>query len=293
MNILLTGGSGFVGRRFLDIASSDWHITTLGRTKLECSNSVICDLSDKISVSEVANVLKDSSFDAIVHLAAFVPKTAEEDTIENAVAGNITATVNLLEFFGDRAPKIIFGSTAEVYDQSMISGEITEANAVKPYSYYGATKLSSEFIMQSFAAKNNKELSILRFSVMYGGFDSIARAIPNFIRAALNSETITICGAEVLRDYVHIDDVAKSIMCAITSQGSGVLNIGTGRGVSIYDAAKEIVNSTDSCSKIDIRSAAGGVDIVLNIEKAKKSIGYEPSVLFPAKLKKMIDEYRK
>ena len=211
MNILLTGGSGFVGRRFLDIASSDWHITTLGRTKLECSNSVICDLSDKISVSEVANVLKDSSFDAIVHLAAFVPKTAEEDTIENAVAGNITATVNLLEFFGDRAPKIIFGSTAEVYDQSMISGEITEANAVKPYSYYGATKLSSEFIMQSFAAKNNKELSILRFSVMYGGFDSIARAIPNFIRAALNSETITICGAEVLRDYVHIDDVAKKM----------------------------------------------------------------------------------
>lgn len=293
MNILLTGGSGFVGRRFLDIASSDWRITTLGRTKLECSNSVICDLSDKISVREAANVLKDSLFDAIVHLAAFVPKTAEEDTIENAVAGNITATVNLLEFFGSRAPKIIFGSTAEVYDQSMISGEITEVNAVKPYSYYGATKLSNEFIMQSFAAKNNKELSILRFSVMYGGFDPIARAIPNFIRAALKNETITIRGAKILRDYVHVDDVAKSIVCAVTSQGSGILNIGTGRGVSIYDAAKEIVNNTDSRSKIDIQSAAGGADIVLNIEKAEKSIGYEPSILFPAKLKKMIDEYRK
>ena len=199
----------------------------------------------------------------------------------------------MLEFFGSRAPKIIFGSTAEVYDQSMISGEITEVNAVKPYSYYGATKLSSEFIMQSFAAKNNKELSILRFSVMYGGFDPIARAIPNFIRAALKNETITIRGAKILRDYVHVDDVAKSIVCAVTSQGSGILNIGTGRGVSIYDAAKEIVNNTDSRSKIDIQSAAGGADIVLNIEKAEKSIGYEPSILFPAKLKKMIDEYRK
>ena len=68
---------------------------------------------------------------------------------------------------------------------------------------------------------------------MYGGYDPIARAIPNFIRAAKAGEDLTIRGAKVLRDYVHIDDVVRSIICAVNANGAGVVNIGTGRGISI------------------------------------------------------------
>ena len=236
--------------------------------------------------------MSDEIFDATVHLAAFVPRTATDDTLDKARLGNIDATINLLTHFGEKSEKIIIGSTAEVYDQSKIHGPITEDNVVAGGSYYGSTKLASELITQSYAKKLNKELTILRFSVMYGGYDPIARAIPNFIRAAKAGEDLTIRGANVLRDYVHIDDVARSIICAVNANGAGVVNIGTGRGISIRETAQAIVDSTQSTSRIVVLSEDGGSDIVIDISRAEKLLNYHPEVFFPDKLKEMEELYK-
>ena len=253
--------------------------------------SIQCDLSDQESVESAAKKVSDETFDAVVHLAAFVPKTADDDTLENARLGNIDATINLLTYFGEKSEKIIIGSTAEVYDQSKIHGPITEDNVVAGGSYYGSTKMASELIAQSYAKKMNKELTVLRFSVMYGGYDPIARAIPNFIRAAKTGEDLTIRGAKVLRDYIHIDDVARSIICAVNADGAGVVNIGTGRGVSIRETAQAIVDSTQSTSRIAVLSEDGGSDIVIDISRAEKLLNYHPEVFFPDKLKEMEELY--
>ena len=293
MKILVTGSSGFVGRRFLEIAPTDWEIVCLGRSQPgdRTERWIQCDLSDQESVESAAKKVSDETFDAVVHLAAFVPKTVADDTLENARLGNIDATINLLTYFCEKSEKIIIGSTAEVYDQSKIHGPITEDNVVAGGSYYGSTKLASELIAQSYAKKLNKELTILRFSVMYGGYDPIARAIPNFIRAAKAGEDLTIRGAKVLRDYVHIDDVARSIICAVNASGVGIVNIGTGRGVSIGETAQSIVDNIKSTSRIAILSEEGGCDIIVDISRAEKLLNYHPEVFFPDKLKGMEELY--
>lgn len=293
MKILVTGASGFVGRRFLKMAPTDWEIVCLGRSQPGnlTGRWIQCDLSDQESVESVAKQVSDEIFDAIVHLAAFVPKTAADDTLDKAKLGNIDSTINLLTYFGEKSGKIIIGSTAEVYDQSKIHGPITEDNVVAGGSYYGSTKMASELIAQSYAKKMNKELTVLRFSVMYGGYDPITRAIPNFIRAAKTGEDLTIRGAKVLRDYVHIDDVARSIICAVNASGVGVVNIGTGKGVSIGETAQSIVDNIKSTSRIAILSEEGGCDIVIDISRAEKLLDYHPLVFFPDKLKGMIELY--
>ena len=294
MKLLVTGSSGFVGRRFLEMAPSDWKIICLGRSQLDSLTGrwIQCDLSDQKSIESANKQVGSETFDAIVHLAAFVPKTAADDTLDNAKLGNIDATINLLTYFGEKSEKIIIGSTAEVYDQSKIHGPITEDNVVAGGSYYGSTKLASELIAQSYAKKLNKELTILRFSVMYGGYDPIARAIPNFIRAAKVGEDLTIRGANVLRDYVHIDDVARSIICAVSANGAGVVNIGAGRGISIRETAQAIVDSTQSTSRITVLSEDGGSDVVIDISRAEKLLDYHPEVFFPDKLKEMEKLYK-
>lgn len=294
MKILVTGSSGFVGRRFLEMAPIDWEIICLGRSQPDSLTGrwIRCDLSDQKSIESAAKQVSDEIFDAIVHLAAFVPRTAADDTLDKASLGNIDATINLLTYFGEKSEKIIIGSTAEVYDQSKIHGPITEDNVVAGGSYYGSTKLASELITQSYAKKLNKELTILRFSVMYGGYDPIARAIPNFIRAAKAGEDLTIRGANVLRDYVHTDDVARSIICAVNANGAGVVNIGTGRGISIRETAQAIVDSTQSTSRITVLSEDGGSDIVIDISRAEKLLNYHPEVFFPDKLKEMEELYK-
>ena len=294
MKLLVTGSSGFVGRRFLEMAPTDWEIICLGRSQPDSFTGrwIRCDLSDQKSIKSAAKQVSDETFDAIIHLAAFVPKTAADDTLDKARLGNIDATINLLTYFGEKSEKIIIGSTAEVYDQSKIHGPITEDNVVAGGSYYGSTKLASELITQSYAKKLNKELTILRFSVMYGGYDPIARAIPNFIRAAKAGEDLTIRGAKVLRDYVHIDDVVRSIICAVNANGAGVVNIGTGRGISIRETAQAIVDSTQSISCITVLSEDGGSDIVIDISRAEKLLNYHPEVFFPDKLKEMEELYK-
>ena len=294
MKLLVTGSSGFVGRRFLEMAPTNWEIICLGRSQPDnlTRRWIQCDLSDQKSVELAVKQLDDESFDSIVHLAAFVPKTAADDTLDNARLGNIDATINLLAYFGEKSEKIIIGSTAEVYDQSKIHGPITEDNVVAGGSYYGSTKLASELITQSYAKKLNKELTILRFSVMYGGYDPIARAIPNFIRAAKAGEDLTIRGANVLRDYIHTDDVARSIICAVSANGAGVVNIGTGRGISIRETAQAIVDSTQSTSRITVLSEDGGSDVVIDISRAEKLLNYHPEVFFPDKLKEMEKLYK-
>ena len=294
MKLLVTGSSGFVGRRFLEMAPTDWEIICLGRSQPDSFTGrwIRCDLSDQKSVESAAKQVSDETFDSIVHLAAFVPRTAADDTLDKARLGNIDATINLLTYFGEKSEKIIIGSTAEVYDQSKIHGPITEDNVVAGGSYYGSTKLASELITQSYAKKLNKELTILRFSVMYGGYDPIARAIPNFIRAAKAGEDLTIRGANVLRDYVHIDDVVRSIICAVNANGAGVVNIGTGRGISIRETAQAIVDSTQSISCITVLSEDGGSDIVIDISRAEKLLNYHPEVFFPDKLKEMEELYK-
>jgi len=294
VKLLVTGSSGFVGRRFLEMAPTDWEIICLGRSQPDSFTGrwIRCDLSDQKSVESAVQQVSDEIFDAIVHLAAFVPRTAADDTLDKARLGNIDATINLLTYFGEKSEKIIIGSTAEVYDQSKIHGPITEDNVVAGGSYYGSTKLASELITQSYAKKLNKELTILRFSVMYGGYDPIARAIPNFIRAAKAGEDLTIRGANVLRDYVHTDDVARSIICAVNANGAGVVNIGTGRGISIRETAQSIVDSTQSTSRITVLSEDGGSDIVIDISRAEKLLNYHPEVFFPDKLKEMEELYK-
>jgi nucleoside-diphosphate-sugar epimerase len=248
MKILLTGASGFVGRAFLRSLSPDNTAVCLGRQRLENTPSIFFIETDIVESSSVVAASKqiEGEFDALVHLAAYVPKTAAQDNLEDACDVNIKGLTNVLDVFEGRLGKILLGSTAEVYDQKRLSGPINEDSPLNPASYYAATKLASEFIARSFGAKNNLHTLVLRFSVMYGPNDPISRALPNFIKSALTNADIHIKGGEILRDYVHIDDVVTSLHQALRANQSGVVNIGTGKGISIADAARIIAEAARS-----------------------------------------------
>ncbi len=293
MRILLTGATGFVGNAFLASLSEDVEVIYLGRSRSSLGKGKFyeTDITDQSNVTDVAKNIK-GKFDAIVHMAAHVPKASQEDQLQQANAVNIEGLINVLESFDGRFNKIILGSSAEVYDQARINAKINEDSPVSPNSYYGATKLASEFVARTYAKKKNITATILRFSVMYGPSDPIARALPNFIKTALKNRDIVISGGSTLRDYVHIDDVAQSIQRALDVNTNGVFNIGTGKGVSIYDAAKSIVEAAGSSSKVVQVEGPQSADIVIDASLAELELGFRAKNYFPQKLEEMIDSYR-
>lgn len=294
MRLLLTGATGFTGRALLKLLPEDTQITILGRSKPKELKAtwefVEVDLASRRSVEAASDLIK-GDFDALVHLAAHVPKAGAEDTLIDAVTANICATAHLLDAFGARVRRHVLGSTVEVYDQSKISGDIDEDTPVGPMSYYASTKLGSEYIAISFAKKNLLPTIVLRFSVMYGPNDPIARAIPNFIKQAVANEDVVITGGNTLRDYIHVDDVAVSVIKAINSSETGILSIGTGHGVTIEEAAKAIVESAQSSSRI-VSDRKKSVDIVINPQDAERRIGFVAKKQFPDSLDEMIESFR-
>ena len=85
--------------------------------------------------------------------------------------------------------------------------------------------------------------------------------------------------------------MAHSIICAVNASGVGVVNIGTGRGVSIRETAQAIIDSMQSTSHIAVLSEEGGCDIIVDISRAEKLLDYHPEVFFPDKIKEMEELY--
>jgi nucleoside-diphosphate-sugar epimerase len=294
MRILLTGATGFAGKAFLDLASSHYDIVCLGRTRPELQlpniTFVETDIQDRASVNSAADAI-EGEFDALVHLAAYVPKEGDADRLQDAAGVNVHGTVNLLEAFNGRFKKHVLGSTVEVYDQTQIDSLITSKTPVGPVSYYASTKLASEFIALSFSKKNSIPTLILRFSVMYGPDDPIARAIPNFIKSALKNDPIAIRGSQLQRDYIHVTDVADSIVKAIDSSAEGVIAIGTGESITIEQTARSIVEQSNSKSTISAEEGPGA-HIVIDPTEAEEKIGFKATKHFPDALDQVIASYR-
>lgn len=291
--VLLTGGTGFAGSRFVQLYGDSYEFILLGRKETtgtaDAGAFFKVDLTDIDQLQDVAARVGD--VDAVVHLAAHVPNHAGQDNLRDAVDANVVATANLLEVFGSENRRFVLGSTVEVYDQTQIYGQISSGSKTGPRSFYAATKLASEEITAAYALQSGMPLVILRFTVMYGPNDPISRALPNFVKAAIRGETITVGGYRNLRDWIHVDDVALSLRCALESSYRGTVNIGTGHGVSIQQAAEAIIEQSGSSSSIEI-GGASGVDIVLNAAEALDSIGFQADWIFPDGLEQMIASFR-
>lgn len=295
MRVLLTGATGFVGNAFLQSISDEDEVVYLGRAKSSLGTSkqityLKVDLTSLEMVNEAARSI-EGEFDVLVHLAAYVPRDGLSDSLHDGYTVNVHGTINLLEAFRGRFKRLVIGSTAEVYDQSKIRGKIKEDAPLGAGSYYGSTKLSSELIAQTFGKKNNIPTIVLRFSVMYGSNDPISRALPNFIKSALRNKSIEIKGGQALRDYVYIDDVVKSLHHAMSSNASGVVNIGTGIGVSIENAAKYIIQAAGSHSGLIVNPGDSGVDIVMDTTEAERLIQFKAGIIFPDNIDVMIESY--
>lgn len=294
MRILLTGATGFAGRAFLEAVRGRAAVTALGRSAPQQTGDGVAfvpvDLTDAAEVTRAATFV-DGRFDVLVHLAAYVPRTGAQDDLRAASAVNIDGTLNLLDAFGDRVDRHVMGSTVEVYDRSLISAPIDRRAHVGPVSAYAATKLASEHLAMSFSAKHGLPTTVLRFSVMYGPDDPLSRAIPNFVRAAVRGSPIEVGGSRALRDYVHVRDVAESVILAAGSTAVGVVDIGTGTGVSIEDAARAIVAAAGSTSVV-LPDGVPGTDIIVDAAEAEDAIGFAARMRFPDGLAEIIEAER-
>lgn len=288
MNILVTGGNGFIGSHLAEsLIKRGWQTSTLDIIYTRNTEEFDCkkikgDIRDYTVVSEAV-----WDKDVIVHLAAVSRVEWGQKNPRKCIEVNALGTLTLLEAVRKNNPNavVIFGSSREVYGEPN-SLPVVEDSPKAPISVYGASKLASENLISSYHRVHGLNYVILRFSNVYGSpLDLPERVIPKLMRLALEDNPLTVYGRQQVLDFTFIDDVVEGVVNAairVMNVDESVINndfnFASGRGTSVLELAKLIKKICNSNSKILIKDRRK-FDVsrfVGDCRKAKRYLGYKP-----------------
>jgi UDP-glucose 4-epimerase len=325
MNILVTGGAGFIGSH-----------TVVELVKAGFSPIIIDDLSnsDKSALVGIKNILgfevpfyqtdcnngyevdkivKKHNIDGVIHFAAF--KAVGESVAEplKYYRNNILSMITLLEVMQkNNVNSIVFSSSCTVYGQADIVPVTEDTPRKKAESPYGNSKTIGEDILED-TAKVSKNLKViaLRYFNPIGAHTSaeigeLPNGIPNnlvpFITqtAIGKREKLTVFGNDYdtidgsnVRDFIHVVDLAKAHVAALNLLSTqkdhfyDVFNIGTGIGNSVLEVIQtfEKVNNLKLNYEIGPRRSGDVVKIFGEVKKAEKILGWKAEISLEQSLK--------
>jgi len=198
-----------------------------------------------------------------------------------------------------RIDRFIHISTSEVYGTA--SKEVMDENhALNPCSPYAAAKAGADRLVYSYWYTYDIPAVIVRPFNNYGPYQHLEKAVPRFITSCLLDEPLTVHGGgKAKRDWLFVEEACLAldkIMHTDLNKIKGeVLNIGTGKSISVGEVAKTIVKLMDKDESLIsyIEDRPGQVDKhISSIEKAKKLLGWESKVSLEEGLQKTIDWYK-
>ena len=267
MNVLLTGGAGYIGSHTTLALLDKGHKVTVvdslvsGTSKLipKNANFLHSDIADEIKISQL---LKENKYDVIIHFAAFT-KVGEsvkfpEKYLENNFIKSKTFLDTCLKF---GLNKIIFSSTGSVYG-NINKKNILETDETKPINPYSDSKLKFEKYLKSLCEKKRLGSIILRYFNVAGADKNLRSGLltnpDNLIKAIcevatkkrkkliVNGNDYKTKDGTTIRDFIHVSDIAEMHLLAAkslyenSSFTAEIYNCGYGLGHSIKDVIQEM-----------------------------------------------------
>lgn len=240
--VLVTGGSGFIGRHVVaELASSGAQVRVVD-LKPHPNPSVDVVRGD-IGDRAVLERSLAGGFDYVVHLAAVTSVLRSLEHPELTYRTNVEGTALLLEAARSaRVQALAFASTNAVTGP-VKAPAITEAATLEPLTPYGATKAAAEMLMSAYSASYGLRCASLRLTNVYGpGMQAKDSIVARLMRAIRLGHTFEIYGdGRQVRDYVHAFDVAAAFKLALGDERwQGPLVIGTGTSLSVLEVVEQV-----------------------------------------------------
>jgi UDP-glucose 4-epimerase len=263
---LVLGGSGFIGRHLVRKLIERGIETTVGDlVPNPDAPFVMVDYTDESSFQPALE-----GVDAVVHLAWTTTPQSGTDNPTNDVRTNILGSLNLFRAcvaLGVR--RVIFCSSGGAIYGMPQQQPIVESHPLEPLSSYGITKLAVEKYLLLFAKLYGLEYMIMRPGNAFGEGQVAGRGqgvIAACMAAIRSDQRFTVWGdGSIVRDYVHVSDIAQAISLATTARVSNlILNVGSGQGLSLNDLLGLIGEVSRRQVKVDY-TAQRAIDAPINI----------------------------
>ena len=309
MNILITGGAGFIGSNFIHYLHnkySDYQIINLDKLTYAADLNNLKDIKDNYTFIEgdildydlVTKVVQENKIDLIVHFAA-------ESHVDRSIEGpdifletNILGTANLLKVALENK-KIRFHhiSTDEVFGSLGKEGLFNENTSYDPRSPYSASKASSDHLVRAYYHTYHLPITISNCSNNYGPYQFKEKLIPLFITNLLEKKKIPLYGdGKNIRDWIYVEDHCRGIDLIIKKGKIGeTYCLGgdsekTNREIAKILLAKlnlkeEMIEYVQDRPGHDFRYA-------IDSNKIKKELGYKIETSFDEGIDKTIKWYK-
>ena len=251
MNVSIIGANGFIGKNLTNklIQNKSYKLKLFGRTSNGLNiPSIPYDQINLNNKEEIIEKVGDS--DVVYYLASSsIPSESWDNPIREA-QDNLFPFLNFLEAITkSNVKKIIFTSSAgTIYGPSSV--RISENDNKQPFSPHGINKLSMEYYLKYYSMKNDIMFDIYRISNVYGKGQDTSKGlgvINTFLENIIIKKSITVFGdGEIIRDYIHIDDVASILSFSIeqNKSTSNTYNLSSNEHLSINELVKIIKEIT-------------------------------------------------
>ena len=302
MNIVITGGSGFVGSYLCENLINDGHKIIVIDNLLTGSTENINNLMDNENFSfiehDVQNHIEiEDKVDYVLHFAsAASPKAYTEHPVNTLKAGSV-GTINTLGLAKKHDAEYLLASTSEVYGDPLISPQNEEywgnVNPNGERSMYDEAKRFAEAAVATYSRTYGLKTKIVRIFNTYGPRMQLndGRVVTNFIVQALRNENITIYGdGSQTRSFSYVEDTVAGIISLMNSSEYDVFNIGNPNEMTVGKLAEKIIELTDSTSEIKYLELPNDdpKQRKPDITKAKTKLNWEPKVNLEEGLTKTI-----
>lgn len=302
MNILVTGGAGFIASHIVDAFIENGHNVTIidnlttGREENINPKAKFykADIRD-----DLTRIFEEGNFDVVNHHAAQIDvRRSVLDPIFDAGV-NIIGTLNLLQNsvkFGVK--KFMFASTGGAVYGEQDYFPADENHKQQPLSPYGISKLAVEKYLYFYKEVLGLKYTILRYANIYGPRQNPlgeAGVVCIFLDKILAGDQPIINGSgEQTRDYVYVKDVVKANLLTLNEEESEIYNVGTGIETSVNELFRLInQNFNNSIKEVHGPAKAGEqMRSVITSEKLFKKFGWKPSTKLVDGLKETIDYYK-
>ena len=303
MNILVTGGAGFIGTHLVEKFIDKQHKVIVIDNLLTGSKKNLEYFFDSENFSfiefDVQNHIEVAEdLDYVLHLASPAsPKAYAQHPISTLKAGSI-GTINTLGLAKAKNAKYLLTSTSEIYGDPLVSPQPESywgnVNPNGTRSMYDEAKRFAEAAVSSYNRIYDLDTRILRLFNTYGPKMKIndGRVVTNFIYQAITGNDITIYGqGNQTRSFCYIDDTVSGILKAMESDNSEVFNIGNPNEITILQLAEKIIELTNSNSEIKFVKLPEDDPMQRkpDISKANNKLNWFPEVSLEDGLKKTIE----
>lgn len=298
-NIVVTGGLGFIGSHIVDTLIEDNNVTIIDDKSSGSENNLKNPTHDNLEII-VGGInelnLKEifSDKDYIFHLAAMasVPLSIEEPLKAHKI--NATGTLNVLKAALDSdIKKLVNSSSSAVYGDNP-NMPLSETELIQPQSPYAVSKATSEYYCQIFSDVYGLDTLSFRYFNVFGPKQNpnsqYAAVIPKFIDSLLSGERPIIYGdGEQSRDFIYVSNIVNANITACKSKYNGVLNLASGKSLTINELFEIIQNILDlPITPIYKPERSGDIKHSLADIDNLKNINFKPNLDFEKQLKETI-----